>query len=100
MAIQTKSFCRISTHGVVRFEVFTEYHDDDFRVINDDGDPDDFRVIRWFGENYGPNDVSIQIIRGNGRHWQDIAIPADSTFTQNAGGPVRYEFDVPEWRYS
>ena len=76
-----------------------EYHDDDFRVINDDGDPDDFRVIRWFGENYGTTDIRIQMIRGNGGTWRDVSIPP-GTFSQNAGGAVKYEFDVPEWRYS
>jgi hypothetical protein len=99
MAVQTKSACRISTHGVVRFEVFTEYHDDDFKTINDDGDPDDFRVVRWFGENFGPNDVTIQMVRGNGQHWQDFVVPV-GTFSQNAGGPIKYESDIPVWRYS
>ena len=99
MAIQTKQYCRISAHGAVVFEVFMEYHDDDFRVTNDDGDPDDFRVIRWFGENLSDTDMRIQVVKGNGQHWQDRVIPANSTFSQNAGGNVKYEFDVPEWRY-
>ncbi len=101
MAVQTKSFCRISSHGVVQFQVWEEYEDTDFNVpSNDDGDPDDFRVIRWFGENFSDNPVTVQIIRGNGQHWQDTVIPAHTTFSQNAGGAVKYESDVPEWRYS
>ena len=99
MAVQSKSFCRISSHGVVQFQVFMEYEDTDFRVTNDDGDPDDFRVIRWFGENFTDADIRIQVKRGNGQNWQDRVIPANSTFTQNAGGAIKYEFDVPEWRY-
>ena len=99
MAVQTKSFCRISSHSVVTFEVFLEYHDDDFRVTNDDGDPDDFRVVRWFGTNYSAFDITVQVKRGNGQTWQERTIVAGSTFSQNAGGAVKYEFDVPEWRY-
>jgi hypothetical protein len=90
----------MSSHSVVRFQVWMEYHDDDFRITNDDGDPDDFRVVRWFGENYGEADINIEIRRGNGVSWQQVTIPAGSTFSQDAGGPVKYEFDVPEWRYS
>ena len=77
-----------------------EYEDTDFQVpSNDDGDPDDFRVIRWFGENYSPNDIRVEVLKGNGQHWADRVIPAGSTFSQAAGGAVKYESDVPEWRY-
>jgi hypothetical protein len=77
-----------------------EYENTDFRIpVNDDGDPDDFRVIRWFGTNHSAHDIRVQIKRGNGQHWQDRVIPAGESFSQNAGGPVKYEFDVPEWRY-
>ena len=100
MAVQTKSFCRISAHSVVVFDVFMEYEDTDFRVTNDDGDPDDFRVIRWYGQNHSAADIRVQVKRGNGQTWQERTIVAGSTFTQNAGGAVKYEFDVPEWRYS
>ena len=100
MAVQTKSYIRMSRHSVVQFQVWMEYEDTDFRVTNDDGDPDDFRVIRWFGENFGTTDIHVEIKRGNGQSWRDVTIPAGSTFSQNAGGAVKYEFDVPEWRYS
>ena len=39
MAVQTKQFCRISSHDQVIIEVFEEYHDDDYRTINDEGEP-------------------------------------------------------------
>ena len=100
MAVQVKQFCRISTHGSVVFEVFMEYHDDDFRTINDDGDPDDFRVIRWYGTNHSAFPRTITVKRGNGQAWVDRTIPAGESFSQNAGGPVKYETDVPVWSYS
>ncbi len=99
MAVQTKQVVRISRHSQVQLQVFMEYHDDDYRVVNDDGDPDDFRVIRWFGENLSSTPVNIQILRSGGRKWRDFVIPT-GTFSQDAGGAVKYEFDVPEWRYS
>jgi hypothetical protein len=76
-----------------------EYEDTVFRVTNDDGDPDDFRVIRWFGTNHSAHDIRVQVKRGNGQNWVDRTIPAGESFSQNAGGAVKYEFDVPEWRY-
>jgi len=100
MAVQSKSFTRMSTHGVVIFEVFMEYEDTDFQAVNDDGDPDDFRLIRFYGTNYGTNDRQVTVQRGNGQNWVDRTIPAGSTFSQNAGGPVKYESDVPVWSYS
>ena len=99
MAIQTTSYCRLSAHDGVTLEVFMEYEDTDFRVTNDDGDPDDFRVIRWFGENYSDDPITVEMVRGNGQHWQDHTIPPHTTFSQNAGGQVKYEFDIPEWRF-
>lgn len=100
MAVQTKPYVRMSAHGAVFFEVFMEYEDTDFRTTNDDGDPDDFRVTRFFGENYGTDDVTVDVRRGNGRSWRTFTTPAGSTFSQNTGGPVRYESDVPQWRFS
>jgi len=100
MAVQTKSFCRISSRGEVLFEVFMEYEDTDFKTINDDGDPDDFRLIRFFGTNYGAEDRTVLVKRGNGVNWVERTIPAGESFSQNAGGPVKYESDVPVWSYS
>ena len=99
MAVQTKSFCRISSHSVVVLEVFIEYRDDDFNEINDDGDPDDFRIVRFFGTN-GANEVTITVYRKNGSVWANRTLAPLEPFTQNAGGPVRYESDVPVWTYS
>ncbi len=99
MAVQTKPFVRMSRHGQVIFEVFMEYQDDDFKTVNDDGDPDDFRVIRWFGENFTDSPVGIEWLRGNGQSWRSASLAPHSTFSQNAGGPVKYESDV-HWRFS
>ena len=99
MAIQSKPSVRISDHGIVRVEVFMEYHDDDWRVTNDDGDPDDFRVIRWFGTNHSPWTFHVQTYRANGAvRWVRDVAPGGS-FTVNAGGPVKYEGDIPAWSY-
>ena len=35
----------------------------------------------------------------NGKRWKTATVPAGETFSVNAGGQVRYESDVPEWRY-
>lgn len=99
MAIRVKPYVRMSSHGVVFFEVFLEYEDTDFRETNDDGDPDDFRVIRWFGVN-GPEARTITVFRKNGNVWKAVTIPPGAVFEQVAGGPVKYEFDVPRWDYS
>lgn len=98
MAVQTKPFIRMSAHDELVLEVFMEYEDTDFREINDDGDPDDFRVIRWFGTNHTAAPIPLLIKRGNGAVWKDFTIPVGD-FSQDAGGPVRYEFDVPQWTY-
>ncbi len=100
MAVQTKRVVRISAHGSVVFEVFMEYHDDDYRTLNDDGDPDDFRIIRFFGTNYSAFDKTVLVKRGNGQAWMSRTIPAGESFSQNAGGPVKYESDIPVWSYS
>jgi hypothetical protein len=99
MAVQTKSYCEISFGGELALEVFMEYQDDDFQTINDDGDPDDFRVIRWFGENHSDDPITVSMVRGNGQHWQDHEIPPHTSFSQNAGGSVKYESDIPVWRF-
>ena len=99
MAVQSKSFCRISTHDEVVLQVFMEYEDTDFRVTNDDGDPDDFKVIRWFGTN-GAHERTVTIFRANGGVWATRTFAPFEAFSVNAGGPVRYEFDVPKWSYS
>ena len=99
MAIQTKPCARISAHSVVLLEVFMEYDDSDFQEINDDGDPDDFRVVRWFGTNHTDRDFRIELMKGNGQHWQDRLVPPGD-FSQSAGGAVKYESDIPVWRYS
>lgn len=100
MAVQTKQYCRISAHSVVVLEVFMEYDDADYLEINDDGDPDDFRVIRWFGTNYSDSPKTIEMRRANGSSIMSRTITAGSTFEQNAGGGVKYESDVPIWAYS
>lgn len=99
MAVQSKLVCSVSHRGVLLFEAYADYHDDDFRTTNDDGDPDDFRVVRWYGTNHSDRDFTLSIQRGNGRRWADLTIPP-GTFEQAAGGSVRYEFDAPRWEIS
>ena len=100
MAVQTKQFCRISAHDQVVVEAFMEYEDTDYQKINDDGDPDDFRVVRWYGTNHSAFPLTITVKRGNGQVWVGRTIPAGDSFSQNAGGAVKYETDVPVWSYS
>jgi len=69
VAVQSKQVVRISAHGSVVFEVFMEYHDDDYQTINDDGDPDDFRIIRWYGTNHSVFPKTVVAKRGNGQAW-------------------------------
>jgi len=95
-----KRVSAMSHHGVVSWEVHMEYDETDFREINDDGDPDDFRVIRWYGTNFSVWDLTVVAKRGNGQAWMERVIPAGSTFSQNAGGPVKYQKDIPVWSYS
>ena len=76
-----------------------EYHDDDYQEINDDGDPDDFRVIRWYGTNHSDHEYTIKMRRANGTAIVTRTILAGATFSQNAGGAVKYESDVPIWAY-
>jgi hypothetical protein len=99
MAVQSKSFCRISANDEVVLQVFMEYEDTDFRVTNDDGDPDDFRVIRWYGTN-GAYERTVTLYRANGNVWRAQTFAPLEVFSVNAGGQVRYEFDVPKWSYS
>ena len=96
MAVQTKSFIRMSSHGEVLFEAFMEYLDDDFQTTNDDGDPDDFRIVRWFGTN-GAYQRTVTVWRKNGNVWKSQVIVPFEVFELVAGGPVRYESDVPRW---
>ena len=96
----TKPYARISSGGVVRVEVFMEYDDTDWRTTNSDGEPDDYRVIRWFGTNHGPSPFTVELKLSNGKRWKTATVAAGETFSVDAGGQVRYESDVPEWRYS
>lgn len=103
MAIQTKRSFQILDHGILRAEGWMEYHDDDYLVAdNGEGLPKYFRVVRWFGENYSPWTLTISVQRGNGQNWVERSIPPGGSFEQSAGGPVKYETDVPrwEWRFS
>ena len=100
MAIQNKLYTRISAGGSVVLEVFMEYDDADYQEINDDGEPDDFKVVRWYGTNHSAFDKTISMRRANGSSIVTRTITAGSTFEQNAGGSVKYESDVPIWAYS
>ena len=100
MAVQTKSYCRISMGDATSFVVFVEYENTDFRVTNDDGAPDDFRVIRFFGTNHSTVPLTIRVQRGNGQKWFEVVISAGESFSWDAGGPFRYESDVPVWTYT
>ena len=100
MALQSKLYTRIPAGGQVILDVTMVSYADDYRVINDDGDPDDFRVAYWVGFNRSDRDLTITIEGKNGRPWRTCVIPAGGEFTQAAGGQVKYEFDVPRWSYS
>ncbi|MEN8233777.1 MAG: hypothetical protein ABFR89_02500 [Actinomycetota bacterium] len=100
MAVQTKPYLRMSAEGVVILEVFMEYQDDDYQEINDDGDPDDFRLVRFYGTNYSAYPRTVEIRKGNGQMWQAHTIPAGESFSVNAGGAVKYESDIPDWRWA
>ena len=95
----TKLYTRMSSGGVVRFEVFMEYDDTNWRVINDDGEPDDFRVARWFGTNYSDAPFSIDLLVDGGRKWKSFDLAPGAEFSHPAGGRVKYEGDIDEWRY-
>ena len=97
MAVQTKPVARISTHGVVLFEAFMEYHDDDYQEINDDGDPDDFRVIRWYGTNHAAYPMTVSTFRPNGMSRWTRTVAAGADWSVNSGGGVKYESDIPRW---
>lgn len=100
MAVQTKQYARLSAGGSLVLLVFMEYEDTDYQIINDDGDPDDFRVIRWFGTNYSEFDRTIELQKGNGQAWKSATLPAGESFSVDAGGAVKYESDIPVWRYT
>ncbi len=100
VAVVVKRICRMSAHSEVILEVFMEVEDTDYRSTNDDGEPEDFRIIRWFGTNFSAFPRSIEIVRPSGRNWRTLVLPAGESFSQSAGGPVKYESDVPQWRYS
>lgn len=96
MAIQVKPYTRLSAGGSLVFESFLEYDDADYQAINDDGDPDDFRVVRWYGTNYHSKPLIVTLRKGNGQDWKKVTIPAAESFSVNAGGGVKYESDVPQ----
>ncbi len=97
MAVQVKSFIRLSSHGEVLFEAFMEYEDTDFKIpSNDDGVPDDFRIVRWFGTN-GAYQRTVTVWRKNGNVWKSQVIAPFEVFELVAGGPVKYESDIPVW---
>ena len=100
MAVATKQYTRISAHSELVLVVFMEYDDADYKDINDDGDPDNFRVIRWYGTNYSAYDKTVTLKRPNGSVWRQRTVLAGSTFSQDAGGAVKYESDIPVRTYS
>ena len=100
MAVQTKQYARISAHSVLVFVVFMDYEDTDFQAVNDDGDPDDFRVVRWHGTNHSQFPHTVTLYRPNGSVWGARTVLPGSTFVVNAGGAVKYESDVPRWAFS
>lgn len=97
MAVQAKPYARMSSGGVVLVECFMEYQDDDYQETNDDGDPDDFRVVRWYGTNHHTLPLVMTLQKGNGQNWKQATILAGESFSQSAGGAVKYESDIPQW---
>ncbi len=91
----TKPLVRLSgSHGL--FWVDMVYEDTDYREINDDGEPDDFRITQFFGTNQMDIPVLVGWKRGQGQKFGEKTIQPGDSFTQNAGGPVKYETDIPE----
>lgn len=99
MAITTKRSYQILHEGVLAAEGWMEYDDADYLEINDKGLPKYFRVVRWFGTNYSDMPLTISVKRGNGQNWVERTVPPGGTYEQAAGGPVKYETDVPAWTY-
>ena len=95
MAVQTQPYFSLSgSHGTFSCDI--EYEDTDYNEINDDGDPDDYRILRFYGQNDMDIPVVVGFRRGNGVNWTERTIPAGDPFSQDTGGPVKYESDVPQ----
>ena len=100
MAIQTKRSFQIFHQGVLAAEGWMEYDDADYLVAdNGEGLPKYFRVVRWFGTNHSSLPLVITVKRGNGQNWVERTIPPGGSYEQAAGGPVKYETDVPAWSW-
>ena len=95
MAVVTRRYFTLTVQ-VGTFFCDLDYEDTDFKETNDDGDPDDFKLIRFHGENNMTVPVIVGFKRGNGKKWFEETIAAGATFSQDAGGPVRYESDIPQ----
>ena len=92
-----KPYGSMSSGQILLWECFLEYNDTDARVINDNGDPDDYRVVRWFGTNHHTKPLIVSLMKANGRRWRQVTVPPGNDFSIAAGGQLRYEFDVPQW---
>ena len=94
----TKLYCRISAHSELVLEVFVEYDDSDYLVeSNDDGENDDFALIRFFGTNHSAYAKTVTTFKANGGVQWVRTIPPHTDFSVNAGGAVKYESDIPRW---
>lgn len=95
MAVATQRYFTLTT-SLGTFWCDLDYEDTDFQTTNDDGDPDDFRLIRFDGRNDMDVPVVVGFKRGNGQKWFETEVAAGVTFSRNAGGPVKYESDIPQ----
>jgi hypothetical protein len=100
MAVQTKQYCRISAHSELVLVVFMDYEDTDYQTVNDEGEPDDFKVIRFHGTNYSVYPKTVTTFKANGGVMWVRTIPAGESFSVNAGGLVKHESDIPVWAYA
>ena len=100
MAETTRVFTSQTTWKGLLFECILHYDDADWRVTNDDGDPDDYRLIKYVVTNYHTRPLIVTMQRGNGQNWVSRTIPPDGQpYEQAAGGAVQYEFDLQAYTW-
>lgn len=97
MAEVRRTFTSLHSHGDLLFICYLDYDDADYQEINDDGDPDDFRMIRFEATNYHDRPLLVTMQRGNGTNWVSREIAPGQTVTQAAGGAIKYESDIPRY---
>ncbi len=82
--------------GVIQYEVFHEVDDTDVIVIDEDLELYDYKLVRVFGTVH-TRPMTLTAWRANGQVWFTKAFAAGESATQNAGGPVKRQSDLPSW---